>query len=192
MDPGEPIAPCAGMGCVTRTQPVEGRGDAATPEPPRLREPTPPTRTDGSGPPSISSGRIRRRSHARLLPRYPGPSRSAETRQPPHSPHRGTRGSQPRSPSTSEASHERTARLPVAVVDARRWQLARGRVPDHVGIEVLTPRLAIACLESAHDVLDDLHVLLRHCPFSIPARDSYLSLEGIGFRCEPSGSNGCS
>src|SRR5215218_9683135 len=65
----------------------------------------------------------------------------------------------------------------VAVVDARRWQLARGRVPDHVGIEVLAPRLAITRLESAHHPLDDLHVLLRHRPRSIPPMRS--ALEGV-------------
>src|SRR5262249_16131961 len=55
----------------------------------------------------------------------------------------------------------------VAVVDTRRRHLARGGVPDHVGIAMLAPRNAIACLKGRQESLDDLHVLARHRPRSI-------------------------
>src|SRR5262249_38308839 len=56
----------------------------------------------------------------------------------------------------------------VTVVNRRsRHPTCRG-VPNHVWIKVLTPFVAIALLEEASELLDDLDVLLRHRPRSIP------------------------
>ena len=71
-------------------------------------------------------------------------------------------------PGPSQSRKNRPDSL-VTVVDARRGHPARRRVPDNLRIEVLA-RNVVSCRKAPGELLDDLHVLLRHCPRSISRR----------------------